>query len=381
MAPIRVGLIGLSSNSTSGWAANAHLPYLLSERGQERFQIVALLGSTVERARDSIQHFKLPNPEAVRAYGSPAELAADPDVDLVVCSVRVDKHYDTIRPSVEAGKDVLVEWPLTENAVRAKELVELSKKAGGRTAVAAQARLAPYIVKIKELLAAGVIGKVINSQVNINGKQESSDTIFPGLEYFADSKIGGNYYTIWFGHAWDPIQFVLGDVKDPHALVQIQNPKLKILDRPGPGGKHFGEISTNSPDLVVVTASLSESPITRSDAKLAFAWRTGSAFPDPKQPAFVWIITGEKGSLRLTSEAQYINTGADATVELHDLETGETKTVKWQWQEWQKDVAGPVRNIGAIYEAIAEGDEAKYATFEDALTRHEQLDSILEKFL
>lgn len=208
MAPIRVGIIGLSANSTSGWAAGAHLPYLLSPRGQERYQIVALLGSTSERARQAVQYFKLPDPEKIRTYGSPEELAADPNVDLVVCSVRVDKHYDTIRPSVEAGKDVLVEWPLAENAVRAKELADLSKRAGGRTAVAVQARLAPYIVKMKELLADGAIGRVVNSQVNINSTPpgQDSDVIFSGMEYFGDKKIGGNYYTIVFGHGQSQLQ-------------------------------------------------------------------------------------------------------------------------------------------------------------------------------
>lgn len=203
MAPIRVGIIGLSANSTSGWAAGGHLPYLLSPRGQERYQIVALLGSSSERARQAVQHFKLPNAENIRTYGSPEELAADPNVDLVVCSVRVDKHYDTIRPSVEAGKDVLVEWPLAENSVRAKELADLSKKAGGRTAVAVQARLAPYIVKMKELLADGAIGKVVNSQVNINSIQQG---IYSGMEYFGDRKIGGNYYAIVFGHGESHLQ-------------------------------------------------------------------------------------------------------------------------------------------------------------------------------
>ncbi|KAI3395738.1 hypothetical protein diail_905 [Diaporthe ilicicola] len=178
--------------------------------------------------------------------------------------------------------------------------------------------------------------------------------------------------------AWDPIQFVLGDAKDPHALIQIQNPKLKVLDRPQ--GKQIREIETDGPDFITVAASLSESPITRNDAKLVVAWRTGPAFPDPKQPGWVFSITGEKGALRMTSEAQHINIGGDALVELYDLATGETKTVEWQWLEWQKDVPRPVRNIGALYEAFADGDESKYATFEDALTRHEQLDSMLEKF-
>lgn len=161
--------------------------------------------------------------------------------------------------------------------------------------------------------------------------------------------------------------------------MQVQNSTIKILDRPG--GKHVEDISTNSPDLVVVTASLPESPFTRNDAKLVTTWRAGPAFPDPKQPSFVWTIRGEKGSLRLTNEGRYINVGEDALIELHDRTTGETSTVEWQWQEWQAEQPGPVRNVAALYEALADGDESKYATFEDALTRHEQLESMLERSL
>lgn len=188
---------------------------------------------------------------------------------------------------------------------------------------------------------------------------------------------------IWLNNtpytAWDPIQHVLGDAEDLHALTQIQTPNLKILD--SSGGKLVGEISTNSPDLVAVTASIQRSPITRDDAKLVVVWRTGSAFPDPKQPSWVWTVTGEKGSLRLTSEGQYINLDEDFLIELYDRITGETRTIDWQWEEWQTRLPGPAKNIGALYEAFAEGDESKYATFEDALMRHKQLDSMIEKFL
>lgn len=201
MAPIRVGLIGLSAKSRSGWAAVAHLPYLLSSRGKERYKIVAVLGSTEESARKSVEHFSLPDSANIRTYGAPEALAADPNVDLVVCSVWVDKHYDTIRPSVAAGKDVIVEWPLAENALRARELTDLSRKAGGRTAVVNQARLAPYVVKLKELVAKGTIGKVINSQVNCNATKEDEDVVYRGLESFGNSKSGANFYAIVFGHS------------------------------------------------------------------------------------------------------------------------------------------------------------------------------------
>lgn len=136
MTPIRVAIIGLSANATTDWAQRAHLPYLLSPRGRERFQIFALCNSSVAAAEKSIKVFHLP--PATRAYGSPEDLAADPDVQLVVCATRVDKHYDTSMPSVKAGKDVFIEWPLAENAVRTDELLKAAEKACGQTIVGLQ---------------------------------------------------------------------------------------------------------------------------------------------------------------------------------------------------------------------------------------------------
>ena len=107
MAPIRVGLIGLSASATTSWASRAHLPYLLSPRGQEKYLIVALCNSSVEAASKAIAAFGLPS--ETRAYGNPDDLAGDEDVDLVVCNTRVDRHYETILPSLAAGKSVFCE--------------------------------------------------------------------------------------------------------------------------------------------------------------------------------------------------------------------------------------------------------------------------------
>jgi predicted dehydrogenase len=139
MAPIRIAIIGLSVNAATNWASAAHLPYLLSSVGKSRYEIVAVCNSTLESAKLAIQAYNLPS--GTRAYGSPEDLAADPDVQLVVVSTRVDRHYETALPSVRAGKDVYVEWPLAENTVRARELVELARERGGKTAVGLQVSL------------------------------------------------------------------------------------------------------------------------------------------------------------------------------------------------------------------------------------------------
>lgn len=198
MAPIRIGLVGLSSSATTAWASSAHLPYLLSARGRARFQITALLNSSVSAAQRAIAAYDLP--AETKAYGDPADLAADPDVDLVVVSTRVDTHFDAALPSVRAGKDVYVEWPLAQDVEHARELAAAAKQAGGRTAVGIQGRTVPVHEKIRGLLREGRIGKVLSSEVRAAGGSIDRDVLPPGLRYFTDKAVGGNIVTIGFGH-------------------------------------------------------------------------------------------------------------------------------------------------------------------------------------
>lgn len=136
MAPIRTAIIGLSAKAATSWASAAHLPYFLSPAGKSRYEIIALCNSSVASAKAAIESYKLP--ANTRAYGSPEDLAADSDVQLVVVSTRVDKHYETALPSVKAGKDVFVEWPLAGSTAQADELTRLAKEKGGKTVLGLQ---------------------------------------------------------------------------------------------------------------------------------------------------------------------------------------------------------------------------------------------------
>lgn len=209
MAPIRLALIGLSPHATTSWARAAHLPYLLSPRGRERFQIVGLLNSTPESGRAAAEAFLRPEFQAgkVRVYASPEELAGDVarqsggahegNVDLVVCVTRVDKHLPTVLPAVKAGANVFVEWPLGHNVAAARELAGL---AAGRTVVGLQGRLAPVVRKVGELVTEGTVGKVVSVEVRAAGGTRTRDGVVEGLEYFTRLEVGGNVVTIGFAH-------------------------------------------------------------------------------------------------------------------------------------------------------------------------------------
>lgn len=212
MAPIRLGLIGLSSSAVTSWASGAHLPYLLSTRGRSKYNIVALCNSSLEAANKAIKAYGL-DAEKTRAYGDPAELAADPGIDLVVCCTRVDTHYALIKPSIEAGKAAFVEWPLTHDVQLSRELADLVAKKEVLTMVGLQTRLAPAVLKIKDLLEAGGLGKVLSSEVRAFGGTVDRETVGAGLSYFADSKIGGNIFTIGFAHSKSIITMCLSYYK------------------------------------------------------------------------------------------------------------------------------------------------------------------------
>lgn len=199
MAPIRTALIGLSGNAKTSWAANAHLPYLLSERGRAKYQIVALLNSSVESAKNAINLFSLD--PGTKAYGNPEDLAQDPDVDLVVCATRVDIHHKSTLPSVIAGKRAFIEWPLAQDSKHAQELADAAAKHGTKTLVGHQGRFAPVIVKLKQLLDSGLIGKVLSSEIRAFGGTHDREKVAQGLSYFLDRAVGGNILTIGFAHS------------------------------------------------------------------------------------------------------------------------------------------------------------------------------------
>jgi len=200
MAPLRVAFIGLSRSSGSSWGSSAHLPYLLTH--PEKYSITALLNSSIESAKKAIQDFDLPS--TTKAYGGPEELAKDGDIDLVVCSVRVDKHGEVLMPILRSssfkGKVVYSEWPLGRDLAEAREMLEAAEGNGMKHVVALQARASPVVRKVKEVIESGRVGKLLSSvwtgaAFNGGGREMES------MRYTQDKSVGGNVMTIHGGHS------------------------------------------------------------------------------------------------------------------------------------------------------------------------------------
>ncbi|KAL2070662.1 hypothetical protein VTL71DRAFT_13688 [Oculimacula yallundae] len=360
MPPIRVGFIGLSA---SGWATYAHFPFL---KHTDKYQIVAICNSSVESSKAAIAKYELP--ESTRAYGDPEDLAKDKDVDLVVCSVRVDRHLPTISPSLKAGKDVYVEWPLGKNLAEAKELLRLKNEGGVKTAVVGlQGRQSPVVKKIKQLVDEGRVGKVLSSSWMGQGGN-MGPTVQENYAYIGQREVGGNLVTIHFGHSIDYIQAALGYgfSPAPKSLVASRRTHQKLLSSTGEVVQE--KYAITSDDTIFLNGTLS------SSIPLSLSLRGGKAFKGT--PGLEWRIYGETGEIRVTSTGPFLNIGYDdVKIEVYDFdlsggEGGEVEVVEVEKDEFdEKEWGLPSRNVARLYKELAEGKNN--CSFEDAVERHE----------
>ncbi|KAJ3513364.1 hypothetical protein NM208_g15197 [Fusarium decemcellulare] len=102
----------------TGWIAECKSPssYLLTDptiRGTYdiRHELSAVASSTSkERARDFLN--KIDGPETTKAYGSYADLVADPDIDIIHIGTPHSHHFQNAMLAIRAGKNVLCEKAL-----------------------------------------------------------------------------------------------------------------------------------------------------------------------------------------------------------------------------------------------------------------------------
>lgn len=93
-----------------------------------------------------------------------------------------------------------IEWPIAANESDIKKLVDEAERSGSKALVGLQGRWAKPVLKLRELLDGGRIGKVLSVDVKAYGGTKDREILPIGLKYFAERKVGGNPITIGFGH-------------------------------------------------------------------------------------------------------------------------------------------------------------------------------------
>ena len=141
---MRVGIIG------TGWIAEKAA---ITLNGLEDCEAYAVGSRKLETAEAFATKWSIK-----KAYGSYAELTADPDVDLLYVATPHSHHYDVTREAIMAGKPCLVEKAFMANARQAKEIIDLAHQQGVFLAEAIWTRYQPAVGIVRRLIADGRIG-------------------------------------------------------------------------------------------------------------------------------------------------------------------------------------------------------------------------------
>jgi len=240
---IRVGLLG--ANPDKGWGSSVHVPAIACLEG---FELAAVATTRIESASRAAEAFG-----ARHAFGDVEGLVSDPEVDLVVIAVKAPDHHAAAMAALEAGKHVYCEWPLAANSAQAAEMAATAEARGVRTMVGLQARSAPALRRIRDLLREGYVGRPIAVRMNCalpgGGARRSRE----GL-YVIDKANGASPLAIQGGHAIDALRFCVGEWADFSSLVANQFPEIEVIET----GEHLPK---DAPDQIAVSGVLASGAV------------------------------------------------------------------------------------------------------------------------
>src|SRR6266566_2102382 len=186
-----VGIIGVSPNR--GWAADAHIPAL---RALPNYQIRALSAHSAESARAAGEVFGVG-----AVFSDHEQLVAQPDIDVVAVTVKVPHHRQLVSAALAAGQGV-------------------------RTVAGLQARQAPAVEFVQELLRGGYVGEVLST--TMVGLSVPGDVVGQPNAYMLDQANGANLLTIAVGHSVDTLNHVLGEFADLSAVSDLRRPLITV---------------------------------------------------------------------------------------------------------------------------------------------------------
>jgi predicted dehydrogenase len=236
---IRVGIVGATvTQGGSGWGEHAHVPALKALRD---YEVKAVCTAHEDTAKASAAAFG-----AEHAFHRFSDMAAHPDVDLLVVCVRVPGHRDLVMAGLQAGKPVFCEWPLGKTLAEAEEMAALARQRSLPTIVGLQGRSDPTLLYAHDLIKDGYIGEVLTASLT---------TVAPAVHQRGPGRIwqgvranGANVLTITGGHAIDSMCTVLGEFAELSARVSTRIPEWRTLE-----GK---PVSVDSPDSINVVGRM-----------------------------------------------------------------------------------------------------------------------------
>lgn len=348
---IGVGVIGVTPGRS--WAALAHIPAL---KALPAFKVRALSTTRIESAKAAAEEFGVS-----MAFDSAEELVNAPGVDLVAITVKVPHHRELVLTALNAGKHVYCEWPLGNGLAEAEEMAALAKAKGVRAVVGLQARCAPVIAYVRDLVADGYVGQVLSTTLVGSGMNWGSMIDQPNA-YTADKANGATMLSIPFGHTIDAVCQTLGEFVDVDAILANRRSSFTLVP-------DNIEMPMTAHDQVLVQGTLA------GGTTVSAHYRGGMM----RGTNLLWEINGTEGDLQVTSVGGHAQIFPLALSGSKGDAQGLTPMDVPETYLCTPELPMFAQNVAQVYALMADditNDTQKAPTFEDAVRRHRLLDAI-----
>lgn len=147
--------------------------------GRNHCRVLTRLGQL--RAAFDPQHDALLTLDAAVRRESVDAILNDPLISGVVIATPARTHFELARAAMLAGKDVLVEKPLTLHEAEGEELVRLSRSLGRVLMVGHITLYHPALCALRGLLQSGDLGRIrylYSNRLNLGTVRESEDILW-----------------------------------------------------------------------------------------------------------------------------------------------------------------------------------------------------------
>jgi predicted dehydrogenase len=204
MKKLRWGLIGCGDISRKRVAP--------AMRDLENGELVAVSRARSELAEEFAREFG-----ARRWYADWRELIADGEVDAVYVATPVNLHAEQAVAALDAGKHVLCEKPMALSVAECDRMIDAARAGGVKLGVAYYRHFYPVVARIKEILAAGEIGRAVLAQVNAFERFNPAPN-HPRRWFVEKAQAGGGPMMDFGCHRIEVLMNLLGSVTSVHGF-------------------------------------------------------------------------------------------------------------------------------------------------------------------
>jgi predicted dehydrogenase len=170
-------------------------------------KLVGIASRTRERAENLATQYGIK-----KVFNDYHQLLAS-DVEAVVVATPNDTHFRIVKDALKAGKDVLVECPMTLYSEQAWEIVQLAEEMKAIVEVGFDTRFHPFDQRMREALQSGKIGQPLWCYSEL-----LYSLPYQPEEWYWQEKATRGMVVSWLVERFDLLRQLCGEVKSVFAL-------------------------------------------------------------------------------------------------------------------------------------------------------------------